>query len=128
MSDAIELAASWSKIKKLYIEVESYFKDKGITLASHFSHAYPNGISVYNIFFLNDENEKKAIESFYKIWNDVMEIALRNAATISHHHGIGIVKKEKLAEELSNGIDILKSLKEKLDEDNIMNPGKLIGN
>ncbi|MCE5329704.1 FAD-binding oxidoreductase [bacterium] len=126
VSDAIELAASWSKIKKLYADVESYFRKKQITLASHFSHAYTTGISVYNIFFLNVKDEEEAIKRFYAVWNDVMEIALNNDATISHHHGIGIIKKDKLREELNEGINILENLKEKLDPDNIINPDKLI--
>lgn len=126
ISDAVELAAPWSKIKKLYIDVESYFKKQQITLASHFSHAYQTGISVYNIFFLSAKDEEEAIERFYTVWNDVMEIALKDDATISHHHGIGIIKKDKLKKELNEGINILKSLKEKLDPNNIINPGKLI--
>jgi alkyldihydroxyacetonephosphate synthase len=126
MSDAIELAASWSKIKKLYIEVERYFKKKNIALASHFSHAYTTGISVYNIFYLNAKDEKEAIDRFYEVWDDVMGIALENEATISHHHGIGIIKKTRLKQELGRGMEILKKLKENLDAENIINPGKLI--
>lgn len=126
ISDAIELAASWSKIKKLYIEIEQYFREKQITLASHFSHAYTNGISVYNIFFLNAKDEKEAIERFFTVWSDVMEIALKNEATISHHHGIGIIKKDELKKEINEGINILHSLKEILDPDFIINPGKLL--
>ena len=128
ISDAIELAASWSKIKKLYIEVEKYFKEKNITLASHFSHAYTTGISVYNIFYLNAKDDREAINSFYRIWDDVMAIALKNNATISHHHGIGIVKKARLKQELGKGMGIIKKLKESLDNENIINPDKLIEN
>lgn len=128
MSDAIELASSWSKIKKLYTEVEKYFKEKNITLASHFSHAYTTGISVYNIFYLNAKDEKEAIDKFYEVWDDVMGIALENDATISHHHGIGIIKRARLKQELGKGIEIIKKLKDSLDSENIINPGKLIEN
>lgn len=126
LSDAIEVASSWAKIKNLYIEIEDYFKARGITLASHFSHAYTNGISIYNIFFLNTKDEKEAINIFYKTWNDVMKISLKNNATISHHHGIGITKKHLLKKELGAGYQILKHLKKDLDPNFIMNPGKLL--
>jgi alkyldihydroxyacetonephosphate synthase len=128
MSDAIELAASWSKIKKLYTEVEEYFKKRNITLASHFSHVYTSGVSVYNIFYLNAGDEKEAIDRFYQIWDDVMEIALKNEATISHHHGIGIIKKTRLKQELGKGMELIKKLKDNLDPENIINPEKLIEN
>lgn len=126
VSDAIELAASWTKIKNLYNETESYFKERNITLASHFSHAYTNGISVYNIFFLNEPDEEIAIDTFYKIWNDIMEIAIQNNATISHHHGIGIIKNRTLKKELGEGFEILKDLKKAMDPNYIMNSDKLI--
>ena len=75
----------------VYKRQEEYFKKRNITLASHFSHVYTSGVSVYNIFYLNAGDEKEAIDRFYQIWDDVMEIALKNEATISHHHGIGTV-------------------------------------
>ena len=124
--DAIEVSASWSKIKKLSKEIENYFKKKNIILAYHFSHAYTNGISVYNIFFANAENEGKAIDLYYQIWNDVMQITLNNGGSISHHHGIGFVKIEMLKKELGEGYELLKRLKKTLDPDYIINPDKLI--
>jgi len=126
ISDAIEISASWSKIKKIYDQIEKYFKERNIVVASHFSHAYINGISSYNIFYTNRENEQQAIEEFYKIWNDVLEITVNNGGSISHHHGIGMIKNEMLKKELGEGYRILKDLKNAIDKNKILIPGKLI--
>jgi len=126
ISDAIEVSASWSKMKNIYNKIENYFNIKGIIMASHFSHAYTNGISLYNIFYVNKKNEKDAIAVFYDIWDDVMKITLDNGGSISHHHGIGLVKSKMLKRELGEGYALLKNLKESLDPGSVINPGKLL--
>lgn len=126
MSDAIEISASWSKINNIYKNIENYFMEKKMELASHFSHAYVNGISSYNIFYDTKINEKEAIKSFYKIWNDIMDITLQNGGSISHHHGIGMIKNVKLKKELKEGYNLIKALKNYLDPDSIFNQKKLI--
>lgn len=126
MSDAIEISASWSKIGHIYSQIEQYFRERDITLASHFSHAYVNGISSYNIFYTNEKDEQKAIETFYKIWYDIMAISLSNGGTISHHHGIGMVKSKMLRDELNGGYFLIESIKKEIDPEGILNPGKLL--
>ncbi len=126
ISDAIEVAASWSKIKNLHNKIETYFNERKITLASHLSHAYINGISLYNIFYSEEKDEEQAIKVFYNIWNDVMKITIDNGGTISHHHGIGMIKIGMLKKELGEGYNLLKGIKKNLDPNYILNPGKLI--
>ena len=126
ISDAIEISASWSKIKDLYLKIEKYFEDKKIILASHFSHAYIDGISSYNIFYIKEKDEKKAIGMFYSVWEDIMRITIGNGGSISHHHGIGMIKNSMLSEELGEGYRLLLDLKKSIDPQMLFNPGKLI--
>lgn len=126
ISDAIEISASWSKIKNIYLKIEEYFKKNNIPLASHFSHAYINGISSYNIFYAKEKDEKEALKVFHKTWNKIMDITLNNGGTISHHHGIGMIKSKMLKKELGEGYQLLKLIKKGLDPDNLVNIGKLI--
>ena len=46
-------------------------------------------------------------------------------ATVSHHHGVGLLKARELAEELGEGRRMLVALKRAFDPDGILNPGKL---
>jgi alkyldihydroxyacetonephosphate synthase len=56
-----------------------------------------------------------------------MESCLELGGSISHHHGIGRVRREWLARELgSAGLATLRSLQRALDPHGIMNPGVLL--
>ncbi|MBN2054763.1 FAD-binding oxidoreductase, partial [bacterium] len=48
-----------------------------------------------------------------------------HGATISHHHGIGTLKKEWLPGELGAGIQVLGAVKRTLDPHYLLNKGVL---
>ena len=54
-----------------------------------------------------------------------METCLTLGSTISHHHGIGLLKAKFLPRELGGAIGFYREIKQKLDPRNIMNPGKM---
>jgi alkyldihydroxyacetonephosphate synthase len=54
-----------------------------------------------------------------------MAVCLKNGGSISHHHGIGYFRGQWLKEELNTGHDLLQTLKDGIDYNHIMNPGKL---
>ena len=45
--------------------------------------------------------------------------------TITGEHGIGLQKKHYLLREHLDNIPVMKAIKRSLDENNIMNPGKI---
>jgi len=49
-----------------------------------------------------------------------MEATLRNGGSISHHHGIGILRSRWINEELGEAINI-RNIKDSLDQDEVMN-------
>ena len=56
-----------------------------------------------------------------------MSACLETGGTISHHHGIGRVRREWLARELGpGGLSALRSVKHALDPRGFMNPGVLL--
>ena len=65
---------------------------------------------------------------YYKdSWTAAMEATLRNNGSISHHHGIGFWRKEFMRRELGDqGVELLRKIKVALDENGILNRGKLI--
>ena len=63
---------------------------------------------------------------FHSVWKDIMRITIDNGGSISHHHGIGMVKNSMLPEELGEGYKILLDLKRSIDPQMLFNPGKLI--
>jgi len=126
ISDAIEISVNWSKIDNLYREIIEYFRKHNIKFAAHLSHIYSSGASIYFIFYIKSRNEKEAVRLFYKTWREVLGITLSNGSSISHHHGVGLIKKELLKKELGNGYNILEGIKHLIDPNKILNAGKII--
>ncbi len=126
ISDAIEISVKWSNMEKVYNEISDYFLFHNIQMASHISHVYNDGGSIYNIFFARGKNEKEGEDIYFKSWKEVLKIAMKNGASISHHHGIGLMKSEELKEELGYGYTLIKALKNFVDPNKILNKGKLI--
>jgi alkyldihydroxyacetonephosphate synthase len=63
---------------------------------------------------------------YFAIWNAAMAATLTAGGTISHHHGIGRVRREWLAKELGSAYSLLGTVRRALDPLGIMNPGALL--
>ena len=65
-------------------------------------------------------------EAFYQAaWAAVLTAARTHGGSISHHHGIGLVRGPYLADALGGGYGVLETLKKALDPAGVLNPGKL---
>lgn len=122
--DTIEVAATWKHLFPLYQGMRETLKRHCLVLA-HFSHGYPDGCSIYLTLVGHTGSARRNLNLYRQIWREAMERCLDLGGTISHHHGIGLLKSEWLPQELGIGIDLLKKLKRKLDPAGILNPGKL---
>jgi D-lactate dehydrogenase (cytochrome) len=71
-----------------------------------------------------DPKERAAVE---KCINDMVDRALEMDGTCTGEHGIGLGKKTSLMKELGpDTIGVMKSIKNALDPNWLMNPGKII--
>ncbi len=69
-----------------------------------------------------DKEMYKKIREF----NDLLiRKALKLNGTITGEHGVGLHKKEYLLEEHGDNIPVMKMIKRSIDQNNIMNPGKI---
>lgn len=72
---------------------------------------------------LSDENEK---ENFEKLKDELFYYALSAGGTLSGEHGIGTHKKKYLKSALDeNALELMKKIKNLLDPNGILNPGKI---
>lgn len=116
--DTIEVATTWSNLDSMYA---AFKKDIGemegvVTVLAHASHAYTIGACIYfTVVF--EQNEDK----YWKIWDTAARLALEHHTTLSHHHGVGLLKKKYIKAELGGAFEIVSKLKHSLDEKNVMN-------
>jgi alkyldihydroxyacetonephosphate synthase len=127
--DTIEVASTWDLVAPLYERVTGALREvPGILLASsHSSHSYRSGTNLYFTFVARPEDPARMAETYRECWRRVMETTLEVGGGISHHHGIGRVRRDVLPRELGEaGVRVLRQLKRALDPENLLNPGVLI--
>lgn len=130
--DTLETATTWSALPRLYATVRTAIRDAAraqghdVVVMTHISHSYPEGASLY-FTYVFPRNDERPIEQ-WRAMKDAASIAIgKNAGTISHHHGVGEDHTPYLtAEKGELGIEALRGLKDRLDPNGIMNPGKLL--
>ena len=122
--DTIEVAATWDKLGHLYESMRQVLGRFCLVLA-HFSHAYPEGCSIYFTILGRTGSAEKDCSTYRQLWREAMEHCLEAGGTISHHHGIGLLKAEFLPRELGNAMKWFREIKHRLDPHGIMNPGKM---
>ncbi|HRC56984.1 MAG: FAD-binding oxidoreductase [Myxococcales bacterium] len=122
--DTMEVASSWDRLLDLYHAVRGALAPHAVVMA-HLSHAYADGCSIYFTFAASVEGARNAERVYDAIWKDGMEAATRVGGTISHHHGVGLLKAPYMAAEHREAMAIFRGAKAALDPDGILNPGKM---
>ncbi|MBK8014063.1 MAG: FAD-binding oxidoreductase [Deltaproteobacteria bacterium] len=126
--DTMEVAATWDRLLPVYRSVRRAIAKDAFVMA-HFSHAYPEGCSIYFTFTgpaMGQSDVEAATERYDRIWKNAMTAVHEAGGTISHHHGVGMLKASgMLREHGPGGMKILNCLKDAFDPAGVLNPGKL---
>lgn len=123
--DTCEVATSWGKVEALYQAVREAVSPHAFVMA-HFSHAYPDGCSIYFSLAGAAGDVKRGLASYDAAWTAALDAADRAGATLTHHHGVGLLKAPWLSRELGEGgRELLRAAKRACDPAGILNPGKL---
>jgi alkyldihydroxyacetonephosphate synthase len=122
--DTMEVASSWERLADLYHSVREAIGKHAMVMA-HFSHAYADGCSIYFTFAGHADDRAASQRLYDTIWRDGLEATTRVGGTISHHHGVGLLKGPYMTGEHREAMTLLAALKDAFDPDGIMNPGKL---
>lgn len=119
-ADTMEVAALWSRLPALYDGVRAALGRHALVMA-HFSHVWREGCSIYFSFA-----GKGDLATYDAAWKDALAAAAAAGATVAHHHGVGQLKMEAAAREMSGIAPIFASLKAELDPAGILNPGRML--
>ncbi len=79
----------------------------------------------FHVVFSIDPNAPTELAEVKAINSKLVARALAMDGTCTGEHGIGLGKQEHLVEELGEAVDLMRSIKQALDPDNILNPGKI---
>jgi alkyldihydroxyacetonephosphate synthase len=126
--DTVEISVGWRTALDTYQAViEDMQRIPGVIVASgHASHFYPQGVCFY--FTFGGLPRKQTPYDFYRaVWDAIMAACLEHEGSISHHHGIGLIRQPWLPDELDGRLHMLHRIKQALDPNRVMNPGKMGG-
>ena len=125
ITDTIDIVATYDKLENVYHAMKKAMEAYDVFVISHFSHMYQNGGSIYMIFYSSQPDATTAWKIYDKLFEDGVAACLREGGTMSHQHGVGMSRSTYTADELGSGFSVLQKIKDALDPNGIMNPGKL---
>ncbi len=123
--DTMEVAAPWSRLEALHAGVREALGHGGFVMA-HFSHAYPDGCSIYFTFAGASPTDAAALDTYDATWRRALAAAHAAGGTVAHHHGVGRSKRGAMGLEWAAGVELLEALRHGADPKGVMLRGALV--
>jgi alkyldihydroxyacetonephosphate synthase len=126
--DSFEVAALWSRLPDLYESVRKALSGRAAqAVGCHLSHSYRSGASLFFTILLHADDDRKVERAYVECWREAVEACHEAGGTLTHNHGVGILKARFTEAELgAGGFGLLRTLKRSLDPAGILNPGKVL--
>jgi alkyldihydroxyacetonephosphate synthase len=124
--DTMEISGSWQVLPEIYDRTVAAISGVEHTMAAsaHQSHSYLDGGCLYFTFAGRPPADER--ETYYRaVWDAGQRAVLAAGGALSHHHGVGLNRSRFVADALGSGFGVLQSVKDALDPNGILNPGKL---
>ena len=125
--DTTEIAARWGALPAIYDAALAALRgvDGMLAASAHQSHAYTDGACVYFTWAGRRDGEGWEDAFYQAAWDAVTTTVLAHGGTLSHHHGVGLNRARFMREALGPAFDVFAAVKQALDPNGILNPGKL---
>ena len=135
VAESFETTVPWEKIldvcKEATSQIQLSCKNEGISalpfVTFKVSQIYDSGVTVYCYFGFSTEGLSHPVESYSRIESDARDVVMRNGGSLSHHHGIGKLRKEfvpKILPEMAQRLLI--AIKKEWDPKNIFATNNII--
>ncbi|XP_043343575.1 alkyldihydroxyacetonephosphate synthase, peroxisomal [Cervus canadensis] len=135
LGESFETSAPWDRVVDLCRNVKERItrecKEKGVQFAPlstcRVTQTYDAGACIYFYFAFNYRGISDPLAVFEQTETAAREEILANGGSLSHHHGVGKLRKQWLKESISDvGFGMLKSVKEYVDPNNIFGNRNLL--
>ena len=128
LGETFETSVSWSKIHLVCRAVETRLQERHKAfnlpgkayLSYRITQVYHTGVCIYFMFGIYTKGVEKPDEVFSRIEHSLREAIMQSGGSISHHHGVGKIRKDFLKNTLSaSSIELLKKMKQWNDPQNV---------
>ena len=128
IGETMETTVPWSKIKPVceaasntLFELHKKHNLPGKPYISYrIPQIYHTGVCIYFMLGMSVENVPNAEDLFGEIEHAIRRAIMDNGGSISHHHGVGKIRKDFLKDTLSDSsVELIKDLKKAHDPSNI---------
>ena len=79
----------------------------------------------FHVVFPLEPNNTDELAEAQRLSDQIVDIALEMDGTCTGEHGVGVGKRNALAKEHGEAVDLMRAIKHALDPQNLMNPGKI---
>ena len=128
LGETMETAVPWSKINQVKEEASKLIvklhKDHNLPgkpfFTSRISKVYHTGVCMYNTIAMCYDGVENPEDVFTEIEHIMRENFIENGGSISHHHGVGKLRKDFMSNTISEGsVEMIKGIKKNQDPHNI---------
>ncbi|XP_003447343.1 alkyldihydroxyacetonephosphate synthase, peroxisomal [Oreochromis niloticus] len=135
IGESFETSMPWDRVLDICRNVKARIvrecKDKGVQFpplsTCRVTQTYDAGACVYFYFAFNYRGLSDPVHVYEQVEHAAREEILANGGSLSHHHGVGKLRKEWMRESISSvGMGMLKSVKDYVDPNNIFGNRNLL--
>jgi len=135
VAESFETSVPWDRVLDLCRNTKDRIlrecKERGVQFSPYatcrVTQTYDAGACVYFYFGFNYRGIANPVHLYEEIERCAREEILANGGSISHHHGVGKIRKEFLQRTVSQaGLGVMRAVKEYLDPNNIFGNGNLM--
>ena len=128
IGETLESAVPWSDVIKVSEAVtkrlEELHKEHNLPgtflFGSRLSKVYHSGACMYNTIAMSFKGVENPEKVFGEIEHELRKTIIENGGSISHHHGVGKLRKDFIPDMISKGsVKLIKDMKTSQDPTNI---------
>jgi len=128
IGETLESAVPWSDVNKVGRAVTNKLKElhkkhnlPGTFLfGSRLSKVYHSGACMYNTIAMSFKGVENPEKVFGEIEHELRKTIIDNGGSISHHHGVGKLRKDFIPDTISKGsVNLIKGIKSSQDPTNV---------
>lgn len=128
IGETYETTVPWSKIhdvceavSKRAVELHEHYGLPGVPYVSpRLTQMYHTGVCIYFTHGFSAQGVDDPDRIFAHIEHEMRDVIMKNGGSVSHHHGIGKLRKDFMDQTISEtGIELLRQIKEAHDPQNV---------